>query len=181
MSRHPLRLAALGAAAVLVGLVVVLALNVGADPTLDPPRFAGEPAPAFALPTLDGGEVSSAALRADGRAVLVNFWNSWCIPCRQEHPALVAFWERHRHDPDLAMVGIVREDVESEIREYVDREGVGWTVALDPGATAALDYGTTGQPETFMIAADGTVVAEQIGPASLDDLELMLRVARGGS
>jgi cytochrome c biogenesis protein CcmG/thiol:disulfide interchange protein DsbE len=181
MRDRPLRIVALGVGGALVALVVVLALNVVADPTVDPPRFAGKPAPDFTLPTLEGTDVSSSALRGDGRAVLVNFWNSWCIPCRQEHPALVAFWERHRDDPDFAMVGIVREDVESEIRSYVDREGVGWVVAFDPGAKAALDYGTTGQPETFMIASDGRVVAEQIGPASLDDLELMLRVARGAA
>lgn len=175
---HVTRWIALGAALVLVAFGVVLALNVSSGPA-EEGRLAGEPAPEFRVEAFDGEEIVLSELTGSGRVVFVNFWNSWCIPCRQEHPALVEFYERHRDDPDFAMVGIVRDDTESEARAYVEREGVEWLVAFDPGKHAALDYGTTGQPESFMIAPDGVVVAEQFGPVTVDDLELMLRVARG--
>jgi len=176
--KHATRWIAFAAAVVIVALGVVLALNVSSGPA-EEGRLAGERAPEFRVERFDGAEVVLSELTGSGRTVFVNFWNSWCIPCRQEHPALVEFYDRHRDDPDFAMVGIVRDDTESEARAYVDREGVAWTVAFDPGKRAALDFGTTGQPESFMIAPDGLVVAEQFGPVTVDDLELMLRIARG--
>jgi cytochrome c biogenesis protein CcmG/thiol:disulfide interchange protein DsbE len=175
---HTTRWIALGVAVVLVAFGVVLGLNVSSSPSTEG-RLAGRPAPDFALQDLDGNEVTLAGLSGEGRNVLVNFWNSWCLPCEQEHPALVEFYARHREDPDFAMVGIVRDDTEADARRYVADEGVGWTILLDPKHRAALDYGTTGQPETFMIAPEGVVVAEQFGPVTVEDLDLMLRHARG--
>jgi cytochrome c biogenesis protein CcmG/thiol:disulfide interchange protein DsbE len=175
---HTTRWIALGAAAVLVALGVVLALNVSSSPSTEG-RLAGELAPAFSLNDLGGDEVALGELTGDGKNVLVNFWNSWCLPCEQEHPALAEFYERHRDDPDFAMVGIVRDDTEADARGYVAERGVDWTILLDPKHRAALDYGTTGQPETFMVSPDGVVVAEQFGPVTVEDLELMLRHARG--
>lgn len=176
--KHVTRWAALGVALVVVAFGIVLALNVRSGPA-EAGRLAGKHAPEFVVETFAGEELALSELNAEGRVVLVNFWNSWCLPCKQEHPALVEFYERHRDDPDFAMVGIVRADEEPDARRWVEREGVEWTAAFDPGQRAALDYGTTGQPETFMISADGLVVAEQFGPVTVDDLELMLRVARG--
>jgi peroxiredoxin len=77
------------------------------------------------------------------------------------------------------MVGIVRDDTTEAVRDYVQAEKVGWTVALDPKSKAALAYGTTGQPETFVIGPDGRVAGEQFSAVSVDNLETMLRAARG--
>jgi cytochrome c biogenesis protein CcmG/thiol:disulfide interchange protein DsbE len=138
----------------------------------------GQRAPAFELRNVDGGEpVTSRELR--GRTIVVNFWNTWCIPCEQEHPALSEFYARHRDDPTFAMVGIVRDDSEKAVRDYVVRENVGWTTAFDPNGAASIAYGTTGQPETYVIGPDGVVHAEIFGPASVDDLEAMLARAEG--
>jgi cytochrome c biogenesis protein CcmG/thiol:disulfide interchange protein DsbE len=171
---------ALAVAAVLVGLGIILAMNTsGADPNVDKGRFAGRDvlAPEFTVQTLDGEELALADLA--GKTVVVNFWNSWCVPCIKEAPALQEFYDRHEDEPDFAMVGIVRDDTESAIRDYVEREDVDWTIGFDPGSKAALAYGTTGQPETFVIGPDGRVGGEQFSEASVDDLELMLRAARG--
>src|SRR5262249_11864948 len=111
--------------------------------------------------------------------VIVNFWNSWCIPCQQEHPALVEFYRRHAADPGFAMVGIVRDDTEDAVRSYVADEGVPYTVALDPGAQASLDFGTRGQPETYAISPDGVIAGTQFGPSSVTNLEQMYAAARG--
>lgn len=180
MNGTQIRWVALATAVVVIALGVVLALNVGAaGPSTDSGRFvgSGRRAPAFTVQTLDGSTLSSADLA--GRTIVVNFWNTWCIPCLEEAPALAEFYDRHRDDGDFAMVGIVRDDSERSVRDYVVREGVEWVIGFDPRSKAALAFGTTGQPETFVIAPDGRVAGEQFGAATVADLELMLRAARG--
>jgi len=177
---HRIRWIALGVGIVVVVLGVVLALNVdGSDPNVEEGRFTGstQPAPDFAVETITGEQVALSELR--GKTVFLNFWNTWCAPCIEEAPALQEFYERHKDESDFAMIGIVRDDREDAVRDYVDTEKVGWTIAFDPRSKAALAYGTTGQPETFVVGPDGRVAAEQFAAATLDDLELMLRAARG--
>ena len=176
--KHPTRWIAIGVASVAIGSGVVLAVVMGDDAGSSGGRLLGRAVPEFSLPTLDGSNVASADLA--GRTYVVNFWNTWCIPCRREHPALVEFYERHRDEPDFAMVGIVRDDTAKAVREYVAAERVSWTVALDPGGRAALDFGTTGQPETFVVGPDGFVAGVQIGPVTVTALEQMLADARAG-
>jgi cytochrome c biogenesis protein CcmG/thiol:disulfide interchange protein DsbE len=173
------RWAALAVALVVVVVGVVLATQVGGDPRADATRsqLVGKAAPDFDVRALDGSSVTLHDLA--GRAVIVNFWNSWCAPCRAELPALKRFADRYRDDPSVAFVGIVRDDSKRAIREYVADEGVDWTIAMDPGARAALEFGTRGQPETFAITPDGVVAGAQIGPSTLQDLETMLAAAQG--
>jgi cytochrome c biogenesis protein CcmG/thiol:disulfide interchange protein DsbE len=178
---HRVRWIAVSAGVVVAVLAVVLAMQVGDDPREDANRshLVGKEAPVFDLPALDGTQLRTADLT--GSVVVVNFWNSWCLPCKQEHDALVEFYERHAGEPGFAMVGIVRDDTEGAIRNYVDAQDVPYSVAFDPGSRAALDYGTRGQPETFLIAPDGVIVASKYGPSSLGDLEQMYRVAKGAA
>jgi thiol-disulfide isomerase/thioredoxin len=136
----------------------------------------GTPVTLDATTPTTGGVVTAGTLK--GKVVLVNFWNSWCIPCQQEAPALARFYARHRKDPAFAMIGIVRDDDMQAVREYVARENVKWTIADDPNGAAAIAYGTNGQPETYVIDSNGVVRAELFGPASVDDLEQMLQAAR---
>lgn len=176
---HRGRWIALGVGAVVVVLAVVLAVTLGRDPLADSrtSQLLGKAAPTFDLPTLDGSRTRSADLV--GKSMIINFWNSWCIPCRQEHPALVEFYRQHAHDPDFAMIGIVRDDSRSDIEDYVRKEGVPYVVAFDPGSKAALDFGTRGQPETYAISPSGVIVGSQYGPSTVANLEQMLRAARG--
>jgi cytochrome c biogenesis protein CcmG, thiol:disulfide interchange protein DsbE len=167
-----IRWTTIGVAGFVVLLGVLLVIVLGRDPAQSHASMLGRPAPALDLPNVDGGKpVSTAALRS--RTVVVNFWNTWCIPCRQEHDALTEFHDRHRNDPDFAMVGIVRNDDEATVRDYIARENVRWTIAMDPKGDAAIAYGTTGQPETYVIGPDGIVHAQLFGPASVSDLETM--------
>lgn len=174
-----MRWVVLGVGAVVAVLAVVLALTVEADPLADrqTSRLLGNAAPSIDLPTLHGERIRSADLV--GKSVIVNFWNSWCIPCRQEHPALVEFYRQHASDPDFVMIGIVRDDTRSAIKAYVRVEGVPYVVAFDPGSKAALDFGTRGQPETYAISPTGVIVGSQYGPSTIADLEKMLAAARG--
>jgi cytochrome c biogenesis protein CcmG, thiol:disulfide interchange protein DsbE len=177
--RRPVRLLA-GATAVGVALLVTLLFGgLGRSSTFDPVAVLGRPAPADVLPGLDGGHVDLAGLR--GTAVLVNFWNSWCQPCQEEAPALAAFYARHAGEPGFAMVGVVHDDTREAVSRWVTTHDIGWQVALDPDNHAALDFGTTGQPETYAISPSGVVVGKRAGPATVDDLERLLDMARGTS
>jgi len=178
-SRHQARRIAIAVGAAVAAIAVILALTVGTDPLADQRRsqLLGKDAPGFDLPTLGGQRVRLADLA--GKSVIVNFWNTWCIPCRQEHPNLVAFYRQHASDPDFVMIGIVRDDTESAVRKYVPKNNVEWIVAFDPGGEAALSFGTRGQPETYAISPDGIIAGSQWGPATADNLEAMLGAARG--
>jgi cytochrome c biogenesis protein CcmG/thiol:disulfide interchange protein DsbE len=179
--KHTGRWIALAVGVVVVVLGVVLALNVGNDPQLEAQqnRLLGRRAPDFHVSTLDGSAVTGESLA--GKAVIVNFWNTWCLPCQQELPALKSFYRAHANDPDFAMVGIVRDAQKSKaaIADYVRENDMGWTIALDPDARAALDFATRGQPETFAITPDGRIVGFQLASVDVGDLEAMLAVARG--
>ena len=176
--RRPVRWIAIGAATAIVALAVTLAFVIGNDPYADSQRshLVGRAAPNFDLPTLDGGRTSLDELA--GRAVIVNFWNSWCVPCIQEHPALVEFYRLHATDPKFAMIGIVRDDTRTAIERYVRSKRVPYTVAFDPGSRAALAFGTRGQPETYAISPGGRIVSARWGPSSVADLETMLQLAQ---
>lgn len=176
--RHPARIAALAVAIVVIVFGVVLALNVGSDPQEDAKQshLVGKAAPDFNLSNLAGGRVKLADIA--GKSAIVNFWNSWCIPCQEEEPLLKQFYATHKDDPDFVMIGIVRDDEADTVRAYVKDNDVGWTIALDPKSLAALDFGTRGQPETYAISPSGVVSAAKIGPMASGELDTFLAAAR---
>jgi cytochrome c biogenesis protein CcmG, thiol:disulfide interchange protein DsbE len=174
--KHPARWIAASVAVVLVVLGVILALNVGNDPEADSQSspLLDKLAPAFDLPTLDGTRVTDADLQ--GKYTLVNFWNTWCGPCIDELPALQEFHEAHKDDTDVQMVGIVRDPNESKsvITSYAKANGMDWTLAMDPGNKAALDFATRGQPESFLVDPNGVVRVFFYGPVTAASLNRAL-------
>ena len=96
----------------------------------------------------------------------MNFFNSWCIPCQQEAPALKAFYDEHKDESDFEMIGIIIDDDASTMRGYVREQGITWPVGVDPHGAASLDFGTTGQPETYVIAPDGVAVCGNLGAST---------------
>lgn len=175
--RHRARWAALAVAVVVAGFGVVLATQVSTSPAYRGGPILGKAAPAFDLADLDGGRLRLSEL--SGRTVIVNFWNTWCVPCEQERPALAEFHARHADDPDVALVGIVRDDTEKAVRDYVAEHGIGWRIGWGGRMPqAAIDYGTTGQPETFVISPGGVVVGKQLSRVTVADLEEMLAAGR---
>jgi cytochrome c biogenesis protein CcmG/thiol:disulfide interchange protein DsbE len=159
----------------------LLASGLGRDPEALPSELVGDPAPAFSLPAL--GEESTVDLASmRGRVVVVNFWASWCRPCREEHPALVQAWERYR-DRGVVLVGVAFEDTEEAAVEYAEELGGDWPLATDPGSRTAIDFGVFGVPETFVIAPDGTITAKTTGavdyPWLVREIERALLVGAG--
>jgi cytochrome c biogenesis protein CcmG/thiol:disulfide interchange protein DsbE len=177
-ARHVTRWIALSVAGLLVAFGVVLAVQHRSEASV--PRLVQEHrrVPAFSLETLDGKAISAKSLA--GKTYVINFWNSWCIPCHQERPALQAFYANHRNEPDFAMLGIVRDDEARAVREYVTDQSIDWPVAFDPSGRAGLGFGTTGQPETYVISPGGIAACGTLGPVTQAELEVFLRAARAG-
>ena len=130
-----------------------------------PSPLEGNNPPEFTLETMDGDTVALADLA--GRAVVLNFWASWCIPCRQEHDVLKM--TEATYDPEQAVVlGVVYQDTEQNARRFLAALGGDWTHLLDPTQRTAIDYGVYGVPETFFISPDGQIARKKVGPVTWD-------------
>jgi cytochrome c biogenesis protein CcmG/thiol:disulfide interchange protein DsbE len=129
----------------------------------------GDVAPASPLPQLEGGGKGSLA-DYRGRWVLVNFWASWCIPCREEAPALEEFQRRHG-DGNFTVLGIDSRDLGGDGRAFVERFGLSYPQLRDGDGATAHEYGTTGVPENYLVDPQGKVRLVVVGPVSEAQLE----------
>jgi len=175
--RHTAKWVAGVALVVGAALVALLATRPPQTATEVDTPLVGQTAPAIGGSTLGGGSFDLAALR--GRWVVVNFFASWCPPCQQEQPDLVAFAYAHRTPGDAVLVGVVFDDSDSTARAFMRSTGASWPAVFDPGGQIALDYGVRGPPETFLVSPDGIVVAHFDGPMTEASLDYWLARAKG--
>ncbi len=152
-------------------LVALLTVSVARPPTPVDTPIVGRPAPAFDLQTLDGGRVSLTALR--GSPIVLNFWASWCIPCRDEAPLLTAADAAYRTQ-GLRILGVVYQDSTENARAFMARYGQTYPGLLDQDGRTAIDYGVFGIPETFFIDRSGVVRSRQVG--ALTEAELRRQI-----
>ena len=161
---------ALAVIALLLGLFVRSVVASSGAQNLRESVWDGETpaAPALALDRLDGdGEVSLASFR--GKAVVVNFWASWCEPCEEESPRLEAAWQRYRDD-GVVVLGVDAHDFRSEAADFVERFELTYPMAHDgPGRTLRA-FGIAGFPETLFVDRAGRIVEWVQGPVSDDEL-----------
>lgn len=125
-----------------------------------PSMFIGRPAPAVPGESLPGYPGLTAAHLAAGEVTVVNFWASWCPPCRAEHPYLLELQKR-----GVRLVGVNFKDQQGDALKYLGDEGNPFlAIGFDPKGRSAIDWGVTAPPETFILGGDGTVLYRYVGP-----------------
>ncbi len=148
------------ALAAVAGLLVLLVWKVVQQETGGAATNAE--APGFELPLLTGGQsLSLADLR--GKAVVINFWASWCRPCKEESPYLEETWQRGRAR-GLVVVGVDEEDVSEDARRFVRSTGITYPVVRDKTGAVRDEYRLHGYPETFVVSRDGRILEHVAGP-----------------
>jgi cytochrome c biogenesis protein CcmG/thiol:disulfide interchange protein DsbE len=145
----------------LVPLILLLAYGFKTNPREVPSPLIGHPAPPFALSTFDGETLSLERLR--GKAVIVNFWASWCFPaCYEEAPALQAAWQAYR-DRGVVVLGVDIQDRDADAKAFIERFRLTFPNGPDPKGKISIDYGVYGVPETFFIDRDGKIHYKHVG------------------
>lgn len=144
-----------------LGLAAVLGVGFGRDPSVVESKLRGEPAPDLAGETLAGEPFDLA--EHQGEVLVVNFWASWCPPCREEVPVLVAAQER-LGDRGLQVVGVNSQDSDDDAGEFLEEVGgKSFPHVVDHEGSHAVDWGVFGLPETYVVDRDGVVRAKVTG------------------
>lgn len=165
--------------ALLLVLGAVIAMFVYAltrEQTLASP-LVGKPAPEWSIP-LYAADSTVTLEKLSGKPVVMNFWASWCLSCRDEAHVLESGWRRH--GPDVAFVGVAVSDEAGPAREFIDRYGKTYHLGPDVDGSIALDYGLFGVPETFFISPDGRILAKHIGPVTTAELDRRIAEMKAG-
>ncbi len=183
--------------AMLIAVPVLMLFAFGlrrGDPRLIPSPLVGNPAPDFALPVMamdgpvDGRETTGDTVRLEdmrGNVVVLNFYASWCIPCRAEHRDLTRVARRYANR-NVKFFGVVYNDDPPAMRRYIRQlGGQAYPALVDPGQRVAIDYGLVGVPETFFIDQDGVVrrkVFSAVSQTTLtQEIESLLAGGNGGA
>lgn len=150
------------------------------DPQGLPSTRIGQPAPPITEVALDGYDAFTPEMFETGEVTLVNFWASWCPPCRVEHPKLLEM-----QSEGMAIIGVNIRDQSANASRYLAEDGNPFiAVPYDPAGRTSIDWGVTAPPETFIVDGDGTVLFRFAGPLVGSDYEQRfvpaLEAATGG-
>jgi cytochrome c biogenesis protein CcmG/thiol:disulfide interchange protein DsbE len=146
-----------------VGVLALLGYGFGREPRDIETPLLGRAAAPFSLPLFEGGTLRLEHLR--GRVVFLNFWASWCPPCRAEAPALEAAWRQWK-ERDVVFLGIATQDEEPAAAAFLREFGITYPNGRDVGGRIAIDYGVWGLPEAYVIDRKGRITYKHIGTLS---------------
>ncbi len=149
-------------------LLVAFAMGLNHDPTLLPSALIDRPAPDFNLPGLIDPAQGLARKDLGGGVTLVNFFASWCAPCREEQPALMVL----ARQPGITLDGIAYKDKPAASRHFLDNIGNPYyRIGIDQVGTAAIDFGVYGVPETYVVDGSGHIRYRHVGPLTEQDVD----------
>ncbi|MEM9123348.1 MAG: DsbE family thiol:disulfide interchange protein [Pseudomonadota bacterium] len=155
---------------VFLGLVAVFAVGLRDDgPDVLPSPLIGQPVPDFSLAPIEGYRAGGTGVDPDvlalGRPSLVNYWASWCAPCRAEHPLLMEL----NADPRIDVVGINYKDAPEDAARFLQSLGDPFDrIGADTSGRAAIAWGVYGVPETFLVDGEGVIVTKYVGQLTAD-------------
>lgn len=134
----------------------------------------GESAPDFTLVDLDGNQVSLSDFR--GKTVFINFWATWCPPCRAEMPEIEAIYQEYK-DKGVIVIGVDILESEDVVRRFVEQGGYSWTFVLDISGEVAANYEVAAIPTSFFVDREGIIQAVSIGAMTKRAMENKLAEA----
>ncbi|MEW9836111.1 DsbE family thiol:disulfide interchange protein [Mesorhizobium marinum] len=173
-SQKPRRLVVLLPLALFLGLAALFLVQLlsGRDVAEIPSALIGHPAPETNLAPLEGIDLPGLDSKAfAGKVTLVNVWASWCAPCREEHPLLVAL----SADKRFAVAGLNYKDKPENARRFLGSLGNPYSaIGVDGAGRAAIDWGVYGVPETFLVGRDGRILLKHVGPLDQKAVTAML-------
>ena len=158
-------------AMLIAGFTIFLAIGVMGTTTATSrsgKELVGKKAPSFVAPNVGGQLVSLENYK--NKPLVLNFWASWCPPCRDETPGMERIWRKYE-DQGVVILGINVQDGEKEAERYISEFGVTFSNALDLDGSITVDYGVTGLPVTFFIDNDSVVTGRWVGSISEDRLD----------
>jgi peroxiredoxin len=141
-----------------------LTASVQAAPALVP--WSGAAAPALSLRDVDGRVHALKAYR--GKVVLINFWATWCEPCRQEMPSIQRLRDR-LSGKGFAVLAVSVDEPDARVRQFVKQTGLDLTVVMDPGKTVTRNWGVRYLPVSFIVGADGRIRYRVVGDIDWDN------------
>jgi cytochrome c biogenesis protein CcmG/thiol:disulfide interchange protein DsbE len=149
-------------------MTLVFARGFGTDPHAVPFMLNGAKATTFKMQRLDTGEMVNFD-DFKGKPVVINFWATWCGPCKLEHPVLQYAAEKYKDR--VIFLGIVFEDTEDNTRRFLRQNGATYPQLYDAKSTVAVDYGVSGVPETYFIDKSGTILGKYANPIDVRTME----------
>lgn len=152
---------------IIAAIVAVLFVGLGKDPSKIESPLIGKAAPEFALREV-GTQNTVDLSHFRGKPLVVNFWATWCGPCWEEHPVLVA--NARMLQPNVQFLGVVFQDKEETILNFLQQRGSSYPTLVDDRGKTAIAYGVGGVPESYFIDANGVIKAKYVGPMSPDIL-----------
>ena len=164
----------------LIGVLIISACS-NSDHVEDasnrtPAAKVGRLAPEFNLTGIDGNEIILSNFR--GKIIIVNFWATWCPPCREEMPAINTQYQQYK-DQGVEVIGISMMESEKRVREFVEDSNYDWNFAVDKKGEVTRDYRIVAIPTSYFIDEEGIIRAIHRGPMNISDIEDQLNKTMG--